>query len=185
MFLNNPDFKLETTIADKYRIYTPSNVQTGYHMMRYVEASNQEIYNRAGATPDMLNQVMDAIIERCNQPNFKNARTEIASLAQSIQYRTKYPVDQHCAVRMGCVLSFMEYEADGVTVSEDVNMVQPFWTDKKMKLAFEFPDAYSFFLSWGISSSASYRERLDTLTDLDYFNQRRQAISSLTGAFLK
>ena len=175
MFKDNPAYKLEVE-TDGVRIYTPVNIADGYHTARLVEATNQQIYSGAGATRDTLAEAMDMILLRCNK-EFKTdtLRTDVANIATTIKYRLQYPVDQHCSIRMGAILSFMETELS----SEPTDKVMDFWIEKKVKLAFENPEMYSFFLSWGIINTPLYNNHLDTLNDLDYFNKRMGTIKSL------
>lgn len=180
MFQNNAAYELVHQ-AGKYRVYTPVNFQDGYHMSRYVEAINQQIYSNAGATRDVLESIMDEILARCNKElHPDNFRTDIAALANNIKYRLKYPVDQHCAIRMGAILSFMEYEAqDGATISEQPDKMEFHWLQKKVQLAMDMPELYSFFLTWGISNTPRYREALDTSNEADFFLKRDETLRSL------
>lgn len=180
---DNPALQLAFE-ADNVRIYTPMNIAEGYHTSRYVEALNQQIYSNAGATKETLRMVLEDMILRCNkQADTDTLKTDIAALANSVLYRLKYPVDQHCAIRMGAILSFMEYDIieneQPKTISEDVDKCQIFWTQKKEQLAMNNPDAYAFFLDWGVSNTATYKEAFDSLNDSDYFLKREQEIASL------
>lgn len=167
----NPSYQLAKEFG-QYRFYTPVNIAEGYHLSRYVEALNQQIYANAGATRDVLQQTVAAILERCNDmKNPKTFRTDVAAIAQSIQYRLQYPVDQQCALRMGAILCFFE--------DENPDMYNAQLMEKKVTLALEHPELYTFFLTWGISNLPLYRERLDTLTDPDYFLKREEMIRSL------
>lgn len=178
-------YRLEGTF-DKYHIYTPVNIAEGYHLSRKVQADNQIIYSNAGATSEQLNMAMDAILEYCNSTG-KLDRTNIAVIANDIKYRLKYPVDEHCAIRMGCVLSFVEWtepakvnggniEAPTRTISEDPNKYDAFFTDIKFDLAMNNPDAYAFFLSWGIANTPTYREASDISISMDYFRKRKETL---------
>jgi len=184
-FKNNPEYELKHECdGGKTRFYVPVNVATGYHTCRYVEALNQQIYAGAGATKETLQSVMDDIILRCNKQFDKDTfRTDIASLANSILYRLKYPVDQHCAIRMGAILTFIEYDVieDEVvrTYSEDPNKCEVSWLHRKERLAMNDSDAYAFFLQWGIVNTPSYKEASDTLNDSDYFLKREETIAAM------
>lgn len=178
MLKSNPQYEHQITV-EGYSLYIPANT-ADYHMSRYVEATNQNIYSQSGANKDVLEVVMDEIILRCNDTsNIKTLRTDIASLANNIKYRLKYPVDEHCIIRMGAILSFLEYEEEGKLISENPDKAEIMWLNKKMDLAFKYPDLYAFFLSWGVSNTPSYREALDTLNSTDYFVKRKQAIASM------
>lgn len=161
------------------KIYTPVNTME-YHTSRLLQATLQNTYAGAGATEETVNAHLDAIIGLCNQTGeLKTIRTDIAGIANALKMRTKYPVDKHCAVRMGIVLTFAEVEHDGVTVYEDPNKCEQYWLERKMELALQHPDLYAFFFAWGMSNTAAYSDLLDTLNDLDYFEQRRMNLMAL------
>lgn len=178
MYKNNPDFELAFEV-DNYRIYKAVDITKEIHTIRYIEAVNQEIYNRAGATKEVLEQAMNEIITRCNEVNFKTARTDIAAIANSVVYRLKYPVDEHCALRMGHILTFMEFDKDGETISEDNKATTIFWMNRKFELSMNNPDVYAFFLTMGMVHSQTYNAHLNTLTDSTYFQDRQQKIAAL------
>jgi hypothetical protein len=174
-YANNPAYKLEAEHED-YRIYTPVNIMEGYSTSRYIEAMNQQIYAQAGATKEVLAQCMDEIILKCNLiENIRTTKTDIAALAQSIKYRLAYPVDQHCIIRMGCTLSFLECE-DGSEPAAFTSV----WQQKKEKLAFTVQPLYDFFLSWGHDNLRQSVKAYDTSIDLDYFHNRTLTLNSLT-----
>lgn len=169
---------------DNIRIYIHSNPME-LHTTRYVEILNQQIYANAGATKETLQEAIDEILLRCNDmKNQKTFRTDIAAIAQSLQYRLQYPVDQHCAIRIGALCSFYEEDIyDGgklvKTISENPDKFDGFFQQKKEMIALNDPDWYSFFLTWGIVNTPEYNNRLDTLTDTDYFVKRETIIKSL------
>lgn len=172
---DNPAFKLEGTF-DKYRIYIPTDI-TQYHMSRYVQFQHQLIFAAAGATPEVFGRIADEIINRCNLTvKLENRITDIGVLANEIKYRLSYPVDEHCAIRIGAILSFIEWDES----SEDPDKYDIFYTKKKEELAMNDPAAYSFFLTWGVSNIPKYREQFDTSISLDYFRKRNEALQSLT-----
>lgn len=175
-----PDkFKLENQF-DIYKIYTPINTADGYHTSRYVEAINQQIYSNAGATKETIQTIANEIILRANkQLDIETFRTDVALLAQNLLYRTSYPVDQHCAIRLGCILTFMEYEHEGKMITENPDKVEIFWQQKKETLAMNNPNAYAFFLQLGIANTPTYSSQSDILTDTDYFSKRDQTLNSL------
>lgn len=178
MLKNNPDFK-EVFTHEQYRFYIPAE-HTKYHTSRYLEANNQLIFAGAGATKDVITAHMEKIVEFCNLDRPPASfRTDVAAIANALIYRTKKPVDEKCSIRMGALLCFMEYEHDGGVTTEDPDTVKPFWLEKKMELAANSPDLYTFFLSWGISNIPQYKEALDTLKSEDYFQERREMIQSL------
>lgn len=178
MLKNNPDFK-EVFTHDHYRFYIPAE-HTKYHTSRYVTANNQLIFANAGATADVITAHLDKIIEFCNQTKpMETMRTDIAAICNALLYRTKFPVDEKCGIRMGALLCFMEYEHEGNTISENPNEVSKFWNDKKFELANTVPEIYTFFLTWGIGNIPQYNEVLNTSKAEDYFEKRREAIQML------
>lgn len=199
MYSNNPAFKLEVE-HNGVRIFTPIQGTEVYSTQRYIEAMNQNIFSQSGATRDVLETVMNEILQRCNDDKNKSIRTEIGALVQSIIYRLAHPVDQHCAVRMGAILSFMEEDVQvskaiadpadesktiivsnepPIIISEPQEKAEYLWIDKKMQLAFSDSKMYDFFLTWGIVNTPAYNERLDILKDSEYFVKRMEAITSL------
>lgn len=181
MFSENPQYKevFHSTIHN-LRFYMPQDVANGYHMSRYVAAGAQNIYAAGGATKELLGSLMDKMLEICNdEKSLKTLRSDIATLANNIKYRLRYPVDEDCALRMGAIYTFVEGENPDVT--------EDFWTNKKVALAkgdatqgiAPDPALYAFFLSIGIPYTPAWREQLDILTDTNYFNQRRELLNAL------
>jgi hypothetical protein len=178
MLKNNPAFK-EVFTHDIYRFYVPTE-HTKYHTSRYLEANNQMIFATNGATKETLVAHLDKIIEICNaQTPIATTRTDIAALCNSLIYRTKKPVDEKCAIRLGALLCFMEYEHEDKTVSEDPNMTEGFWLAKKMDLAMNNPTLYTFFLTLGVDSTELYKEALGTSRIEDYLATRKEMLASL------
>lgn len=179
VFKDNPAYILAASQGD-VNIYTPANI-TEYHTSRYVAAMEQQIYAASGANKETLKEIADEILLRTNKTMEYDTRlSDISALANSILYRLKYPVDQHCAIRIAAILSFMEYEnEDGKLISEDPNKSEIFWTQKKERLAMDHPAMYTFFLNWGISNLPEYNSRLETLIDEDYFLNRDKMISEI------
>lgn len=178
---SQPDKFVKIASFDGYDIFTPINPAEGYHTSRYVEALNQQIYAHAGATKETLEEICNDMIARANKQLDKDTfRSDICSLANNILYRLKNPIDQHCAIRLGCVLTFAEYIHEGNIISENPDKVEVFWMAKKESLAMNNPDAYAFFLQQGITSTEAYSRQSDILNDINYFQNRDQAIASLT-----
>lgn len=184
MYKDNPDYHLKGTFTVsgiEYNIYTPSNISTGYSMQRFVEAEAQNIYSASGATKDVIRQIAEAGIKICEEGTKANIRTDTSALWNNLLYRLKYPVDEHCGIRMGAILSFMEYtDSEGVLHSEPEQEIQYVWRKKKEDIAYQNDDAYAFFLSWGVSNTEAYREYWATLEDEEYFERRQRAIASLS-----
>lgn len=161
------------------KLFVPHNTTT-YHTSRVQEAMKQNIYANNGIGQDALEKHIDAIIELCNQTGeLKTIRTDIASVAQALKMRMKYPVDEHCAVRMGITLTFIQIEEDGMVKGENPDKVEWYWMQKKEKLAFEFSDLYAFFLTLGVSSIPRYSEALSTLSDTDYLMNRMMKVREM------
>jgi hypothetical protein len=172
---NDPNYKLVFQ-HEGFAFYQPVNTAEGYHQSRYVEACNQHIYANAGATVEVIQTICNEMITRCNK-EFKTdtLRTDLALLANNLLYRTKYPVDQHCAIRLGALLCFMETDQ----ATEDPNKVSLHWQQKKETLAYEIPEVYAFFLSMGIINIPKYSEVWNTLNGEAYFLDRDQQLNSL------
>ncbi len=181
MFADNPKYKevFHSTVHD-VRFYMPQDVANGYHMSRYVAAGAQNIYAAGGATKDVLEAVMDKMLELCNdEKNLKLLRTDIATLANNIKYRLRYPVDEDCGLRMGAIYVFAE--------GEDPDATEDYWTKRKLTMAKGdatqniMPDAelYAFFLAIGMPYTPAWSGLLHTLTPTDYFNKRTEDLNAL------
>lgn len=180
LFRNNPDFKLEIEHGP-YCIYTPVDIANGYSTQRYIEALNQQDYANSGGNKEVWSKLADQLIDWANSTHpVDDIRTNMGLIGQNMRYRLQYPVDQHCAVRMGAILSFIEYkDAIGMVVTEDPADYKSRFTQLKETLAHQHPDLYAFFLSWGIANLPEYRKALDGSTAQDYFNRRTEAIRTL------
>lgn len=177
----NPAYKevFHSTIHN-IKLYMPQDAANGYHMSRYVAAGAQNIYAAGGATKELLNAMMDKMLELCNdEKNIKSLRTDVATLANNIKYRLRYPVDEDCALRMGAIYTFAE--------GENPDTTEDYWTVKKVAWAKgnavqnipPDPELYSFFLSIGIVSTPAWKELSDTLTDSNYFKIRTHNLNAL------
>ncbi|WP_276135030.1 hypothetical protein [Polluticoccus soli] len=181
MLTNNPKYKevFHSKVHD-LRFYMPEDVASGYHLSRYVAAGAQNIYSAGGATKDLLGAMMDKMLELCNdEKNVKSLRTDIATLANNIKYRLKYPVDEDCALRMGAIYSFVE--------DENPDTTEDYWTRRKLVLAkgdatqniSPDPDLYAFFLSIGMPYTPSWSELLPGSIGSSYFSQRTETLNAL------
>ena len=195
MFANNTDYQLAyTSTPDKHtthKFYVPTNIATGYHHSRYVEAMHNDIYARSGATKEVIRTLAEEIIIICNDElNKAKLRTDIALLANNLLYRTQNPIDQQCAIRQGALLCFLEttittdhhHPAGPLplqTISEDPNIVKYEWQQRKEAMALADPDLYTFFLTMGYSNLEIYDEALSTLLDEDYFNRRTITLQTM------
>lgn len=158
----------------------PADAANGYHMSRYVAAGAQNIYAASGATKDLLAGMMDKMLELCNdEKSINNLRTDIATLANNIKYRLRYPVDEDCALRMGAIYTFAE--------GEDSSTTEDYWTGQKLAWAkgdasqniSPDPELYAFFLSIGIEFTPSWKEQSAILTDSNYFKTRMDNLNGL------
>lgn len=183
MLRGNKDY-VEAFACGKYRFYVPLNSadpQTGYQTVRMVEATNQQIYANSGGNAEVWQHLFTEILKRVDGTMATETRlSDIAVLCNNGLYRLKYPVDEHCAMRMGVILTFMEYENEqGQTITEDPARISGGWRAQKEQLAFEHPDLYAFFLTVGSESLPQYRNHLDGLTEQDYFSKRMETIRAL------
>lgn len=172
--------------ADKFRvayekgdvkIYVPNNA-TDYHASRFQEAMRLSAYAGAGIDEDLLRKHCEYVIELCNSDS-KTVKTDIAGIMNSLLARMKYPIDVHCSMRMGILLSFIEYREGGELFMENPYEVLHHYLGVKERLALSDGDLYSFFLTWGISNIPRYDSHLSTLDDLDYFQNRMMKVRSL------
>jgi hypothetical protein len=174
MYLNNPEYQLALECG-KYRFYTPVNI-ADYHRSREAECRFQNIYSNAGATAEYLREICQAGLKMIeNDPKSETLRQNTISIFNQIIYRTQNPIDSLCSIRMGAILLLLEYEDQ----SEPVD-VKSSWTDKKIQLAMDIPEVYSFFLSLGVNNTEAYLSRLDTLRNGNYFQERADIIRSLS-----
>lgn len=184
MFENNPKYKevFHSKVHD-LKFYVPEDIANGYHMSRYVAAGAQNIYASSGATKELLGAMMDKMLELCNdEKNIKSLRTDVATLANNIKYRLKYPVDEDCALRMGAIYTYVEGESPDAT--------EDFWTKRKVTLAKgdatqsikPDPELYGFFLSIGLPYTPAWSEQSAILSDTDYFKNREEMLNSMMPA---
>lgn len=181
IYKDDPAYKeIFHSAVHNIRLYMPQDPANGYHMSRYVAAGAQNIYAAGGATRELLGAMMDKMLELCNdEKNVKHLRTDIATLANNIKYRLRYPVDEDCALRMGAIYTFAQ--------GEDPNTTEDHWTARKLAWAKgdtaqgipPDPELYRFFLSIGISSTPAWKEQQDTLSDLSYFRIRSSNLEGL------
>jgi hypothetical protein len=171
MLRDNPLYKLAFE-NDTVRLYVPEDL-TNYHKSREVAMSAQERYSNGGISKDLLQALAADALERCNkQLDTNTLRTDMAVLWNNILARTKEPVDDDCAVRMGAIACFLE--------DENPNKVEDAWTRKKLMLAKEYPDVYAFFLNMGIAFTPAYNSLLRGLNVQDYLNKREEMLKGLT-----
>lgn len=164
-----------------YKFYMPVSIENGYHLSRFAQIQRQALFARCGATPEVLRDCMDAILDLCNKEMSNDRlRTDIAGIAEMVKYRTDFPIDEHCSIRLGSLLCFIEWEHDGRLVSEDPDKLSPFFFNKKVDLALNNPDVYDFFLHLGIMNTDVYKEHWSMLEEEDYFLKRMEVIRTLS-----
>lgn len=162
------------------RYYVNKNVED-YHLLRKLEAERHLIYATSGATKDLIQAICKEIINRANQDGFRTARTDIAILANNLLYRTQKPVDEHCALRMGAILTYMAFTSeDGSEIEEDPETSGADWLDIKERRAMEDPELYNFFILTGINVIPEYRKLADSSNLTEYFRTRRNELAGLT-----
>lgn len=181
-YKDNPEYKevFSCKEGDKeWKFYEPVDLATGYHLSRFAAAQAQAIYASSGITVDMIKHIANALIKMGNDPKASQAtlRTDIGLIGNQLLYRTQYPVDNDCSIRMAAVYLLAE--------GEDPNVVKDSWTQKKVQLAKDNPDAYAFFLDMGIKHTPKYLELLEALNDADYFRTREEVIRSTTPSLLQ
>lgn len=168
-FANNPNY-IEVFTSPSVTLYCPAETHA-YHLSRHIAAHAQNIYSSSGITPQLLTKFMDELIAQANDSNIKTLRTNVGILANNIKYRLRYPVDEDCAIRMGCIYTFME--------GEDPDAVSSAWTERKLALAKQHPDLYTFFLTEGKRLTPSWKAYEQDLNDMEYFSKRARELSSL------
>ena len=181
MLAENPQYKeVFHSSVHNIRFYMPVDIANGYHMSRYVAAGAQNIYAAGGATKELLAAMMDKMLELCNdEKSVKTLRTDIATLANNIKYRLRYPVDEDCALRMGAIYTLVE--------GENPDAVDDYQTNRKLMLAkgdatqgiLPDPELYRFFLTIGVPYTPAWSEQSAILSDTNYFNQRKELLNAL------
>lgn len=181
MLSDNPAYTLQHE-WNGYKLFIPTDIASGYTMERYVEATHQQMYANSGATSDVIRAVAEDVLKRVNGTvPTETLKTDIGTLMNGLLYRLQHPVDAHCAIRVGAILSFLEFtNKDGKVISEDPEKYQPFWIEKKEGLAHDDPGMYSFFLSLGAANIPEYRELCDPSTIQDYLRGRNEALNTFS-----
>ncbi len=171
MLSDNPLFKVAFQ-NNSVTLYMPVDV-TSYHKSREVAMQAQERYSKAGVSKEVLEQMCARAIEMCNKTtSMDTLRTDMGVLWNNILARMNDPVDELCAIRMGAIACFLD--------DEDPDKVEISWTDRKVRLAFEYPDLYTFFLDTGISFTPTYSNLLRGLNVEDYLSNRKEMLKGLT-----
>lgn len=173
-FADNPQFKeVFHSKVHEVKFYAPANGE--YHMSRYVAAGAQNIFAASGTTKELLVSFLNKMLDICNEEkNNKRLRTDIAILCNNLLYRTKYPVDEDCAIRMGAIYTFIE--------GEDPNNTDASFTSKKVELVKGEPydpDLYAFFLTLGAELTPAWSESEKVITDWEYLTKRAEQLRAL------
>lgn len=164
-------YEIAYTQKDGVTFWKPVKT-TDYHLTRVIEATKHSLFSSLGLTKDTLQSLMNEIINRCNKDGESAKwRTDVGALANMVLYAMANPLDEHCAMRLGACLVFME--------DENPDAPSEFWENKKYALAFENPDTYAFFLTMGINASDEYRQLSEVLKNSDYFRNRKKKMNSL------
>lgn len=183
MFKNNPTYQLQGEF-NGLSVYTLAK-ETDYHLLRYIEALNWQTYANCGMTKEKMTAFIDELLRMCNEEKPRTIITDVSAIAQAMKHSMNYPFDEHCAVNIGAILSFVEWKDGKNTVSEDPNKVEPFFTRKKVELAMNNPDAYTFFLGWGVANTPEYKAHLDISTASTYFSERTEVLRTLLPEHLR
>lgn len=170
MLENNPLYK-QCYNDNGITLYMPDTL-TSYHKSREIAMQAQERYSKGGISKEVLQAMATKAIELCNKGTLDNIRTDMAIIWGNIQARMADPVDELCAIRMGAIATFME--------NEDPDKVEMAWTNKKLRLAEQYPDLYAFFLNTGIAFTPEYSSLLRGLNVEDYLNNRAEMLKYLT-----
>lgn len=153
------------------KLYAPVD-PSGYHVSRFIEIQNQRIYAKMGCTSETLGAAIDQILEYCNSDKpVTSFRTDVGVLCNQIKYRMQFPLDHDLSIRLGALLCFME--------DENPDEAKSVWLDKKLHMASENPELYSFFLLMGVSQYKGLIELPDISSIEEYLRQRQEAIQSL------
>lgn len=171
MLAGNPLFKVVYGDGDN-ALYMPVDL-TDYHKSREVAMQVQERYSRGGISVEVLQATAEDALKRINTTNSVDSlRTDMAVLWSNLLARTKEPIDELCAIRMGAIACFCE--------NEDPNNVSATFTAHKLRMAEKDPNLYAFFLTMGIAFTPLYSNLLRTLNVEDYLIARAQVLQSLT-----
>lgn len=165
----------------KYKFFIPHK-SSEYHTRRYVELIKQEHYNSAGGNKEVFARIAESLKTLAvTHKDIVKLSQDVITLATQIEIRSKYPIDQHCCIRMGCIGTFLQYKDDRSQdiILEDPNDYNQFFQQKKEDLALSVPELYDFFLRMGIGLSQTYEELRKGLDVEAYISSRSIAIAEL------
>lgn len=139
---------------------------TQYHLSRNIAANAQNIYSEAGLTKNLLKEICTNMTDAVN----RNKLDEVAVWVNNIKARLNYPVDEDASLRMAMIYHFID--------GENPDTCENNWTEEKLKLIKQDPEAYSFFLPIGLQFTPSYQQYLADISQ-SYLEQRRMTIQQL------
>lgn len=173
-FADNPEYKeVYHSEVHGVKFYAPANGE--YNMSRYAAAGAQNIFSAAGMTKDLITSFLNKMLDICNEEkNNKRLKTDIAILCNNLLYRTKYPVDEDCAIRMGAIYTFID--------GENPDKTDPVFTAKKLEIVKSDPyDAglYAFFLTLGAQLTPAWNEPEPVIIDWEYLMKRADQLKAL------
>jgi hypothetical protein len=167
---NRTDYRLVLDHPSGHKFYIPNDT-TAYHKSRELAMNGQDMFSRSGITPELLEQFAQLLLDEANAQNAKDKlRSNVAVIATNILLRLKDPIDEHCAIRMGAIAL--------VHHDEDPDRCDRAWIKKKMDIAAQHPDIYSFFLHTGIAFTPEYSNLLRGLEAEDYLESRAQKLKN-------
>lgn len=164
-FKDNPSYLPVYTTSEGTTFYEPA-VITSYHNSRLVAAGALNIYASSGVSPTMLEKILNEMEKSVNA----GKTSDVGVWINNLRYRKRYPVDEDVALRMAAVFCFLD--------GEDPDKTENHWTEKKVAIIKDDPNAYSFFLPVGIASTPAYRELAETISPI-YFQQRAMDLEAL------
>lgn len=152
-------------------LYMPVDI-TSFHKSREMAMQAQERYSNAGISKENLKALADSAIEQLNNElNKDKLRTNMTVLWNNILARMQFPVDEHCAVRMGAIATLMPDEPE--------HYMNDNYTAHKMRLALQNPNLYAFFLNMGVAFTPEYTAVLRTLSVEEYLMKRNSLLAGM------
>lgn len=167
-FKDNPSYKPIYTTTTGTTFYEPA-ADTAYHNSRVVAAGALNIYASSGISPLLLEKILDEMEKAVNS----GKTVDVGVWINNLRYRKRYPVDEDVALRMAALFCFLP--------GENPDKTENHWTERKVGIMKEDPEAYSFFLPVGIISTPAYRELAETISPI-YFQTREIELANLTPA---
>lgn len=133
----------------------------------------QDHYSRCGVSREVLKSLTDKMLEVVNgQFNTTTFRSDIAVIANNMQYRMSNIVDEECILRMAAIGLML--------VNEPPDEVSEVWTGRKIALAQQHTEIKAFFLRMGIAFTPEYANLLRGLEAAEYLRDRQIVLDGLT-----